>query len=99
MRDKNTFKDAMSFKNAYANDYIEKVREKFTKINDTIIIIHFSSLIPEFVLLKRIWLNTGRKGTLGCLLHKSPKFYINVFFYLLASQLWGLLLNFNWLVH
>ena len=88
MRDKNTFKDVMSFKNAYANDYIEKVREKFTKINDTIIIIHFSLLIAEFVvLLKRIWLNTWRKEALGCLLHKSPKFYINVFLFVCFTTL------------
>ena len=31
--------------------------------------------------------------TKRCLLHQSPMFYS------LASQLWGLLLNFDWLVH
>ncbi len=33
------------FKNTYADHYIEKVQEKFTKINDTNFIIHFSLLI------------------------------------------------------
>ena len=84
MRDKNTFKGAMSFKNAYANDYIEKVREKFTKINDTIIIIHFSLLIAEFVLLKRIWLNTAPGGRGHWVVYyTSPQSFILTFFYLL----------------
>ena len=34
------------------------------------------------------WCIAGREGTLGCLLHWSPKFS-----YSLAYQLWGLVLN------
>ena len=39
-----------------------------------------------------------RKGTLGCLLTRTQIFVITLS-YLLAKQLWGLLLNFDWLVH
>ena len=40
---------------------------------------------------------SGREETLGCLLHYSLKFLF--FSYSLAQQLWGLSLNFDWLVH
>ena len=38
------------------------------------------------------------RGTMDCLLHKFPKFYNN-FSYLLTLQLWGLIVNFDWLFH
>ena len=39
-------------------------------------------------------IETGRKGTINCLLHWSQKFS-----YSLDYQLWGPLMNFNWFIH
>ena len=39
----------------------------------------------------------GREGTLGYLLHQSPKFYINVFMFVGLTFL-GTLVNFDWLI-
>ena len=38
-----------------------------------------------------------REGTMGCLLHQSPKFYNNVFLFISFTTL-GTLVNFDWLV-
>ena len=39
-----------------------------------------------------------REGTLGCLLHQSPKFYINIFLFVGLTTL-GTIMNFDWFVH
>ena len=39
-----------------------------------------------------------REGTMGCLLHKYPKFYNNVFIFVGLTTL-GTLVNFNLLIH
>ena len=43
-------------------------------------------------------LNSGREGTLGCLMHYSPKFYNDVIFFLGSTTL-GIFINFDWFVH
>ena len=40
-----------------------------------------------------------REGGDNGLIIKSPQSFLVMFSYSLATQLWGLLLNFNWLVH
>ena len=43
-------------------------------------------------------LNSGREGTLSCLLHQSPNFNNNVYLFV-GLTTFGLLLNLDWLVH
>ena len=57
-------------------------------------------LVPriKIILFIGVRMTPGREGTFNFLIHQSPKFMITLS-YLLDHQLWGLLLNFDQLVH
>ena len=63
-----------------------------------LVLIHFrilSSRQNRILLQQHI---PGKEGTIGCLLHQSPKIYNNVFVFVDLTTL-GTLVNFDWLFH
>ena len=56
--------------------------------------LHLCILIVSFL---RIW-NQGSRGQ-WAVYYTSPQSFILTFSYRLAQQIWGLLMNFDWLVH